>query len=406
MPALAFLKISLIQQFAISFLLAGVLAGCDKLGATKPDAQAGAKPAAVNPAIDSKSTGSDSIELAASDLYQVSAGIIEKSLSLTGAMKAINQVIVKSKVVGDIKSIGVREGMAVTKGQIIATIDDSDSQLRLKERQAQVQSAQAQLDQAKRTLENNRQLLQKNFISQSAFDNAQAAFDVAQSNAQATSANLQLSRRAISDAVLIAPISGLVGERFAQAGEKVSPDNRILSIVDLSKMELESLVPAADIAAVKINQSVRLKVEGLTTPFTGTVARINPTTSTGTRSFAVYITIDNRQGLLRSGMFAQGQLVVESKPNSTVIPESAVRDRAGLTYVYVLESEKLAERAIKVGVRDEQQGIGSFSSAAVEILSGVKVGEIIVGSNLGPLRLNVPVKKISPSAGSTIKAAQ
>lgn len=332
------------------------------------------------------------MELSAQELFKLTPGDLSRQVPITGTLRATNQTLVKSKVAGELTELLVREGSAVKTGQLLAKIDTLDFDLRIKEREAQLRGAEAQLDQAKRTLENNRQLLEKNFISQSAFDTAKSGFDVAVANLDATKAQMAQAKKALNDTRVFAPMNGIVAERFAQPGEKISPDSRILSIIDLSRVELEAAIPSTDIGSVRIAQAIRLNIEGIDKTFNGQVVRISPSTQAGTRSVPIYIAIEHKDSRVRAGLFAQGVLALDKRSNVLVVPINALREVAGRNFVYILEGDKLAERDIKLGARDENGRASNGSEGVIEVISGLKAGEQIVGVNLGTLRPGISVK--------------
>ncbi|HXF46809.1 MAG TPA: efflux RND transporter periplasmic adaptor subunit, partial [Burkholderiaceae bacterium] len=247
-------------------------------------------------------------EVLATDLWTVQPITLARSLPITGTLRAANQTIVRTKVAGDLVQLPVREGQAVAKGQIIARIDDTEYAWRVRQQEATLAAAQAQLEMAAKTRANNAQLLAKGFISQTAFDNAQSGYEAAVANRDAAAAALELARKALADTVIRAPMAGTVAERFAQPGEKLPVDGRIVSLVDLSSLEIEAPVPADDIAAVRVGQSVEFRPEGMAQTLTGKVARVNPATASGSRSVFIYIALDKREPALRAGMFGQGRL--------------------------------------------------------------------------------------------------
>ncbi len=332
------------------------------------------------------------MELSAQELFKLTPGDLSRQVPITGTLRATNQTLVKSKVAGELTEMLVREGSAVTAGQLLAKIDTVDFDLRIKERDAQLRGAEAQLDQAKRTLDNNRQLLEKNFISQSAFDTAQSGYDVAVANLDASKAQMAQAKKALNDTRVLAPMNGIVAERFAQPGEKISPDSRILSIVDLSKVELEAAIPSSDIGSVRVGQDIALSIEGIDKPFKGRVVRISPSTQAGTRSVPIYIAIEHNDSRVRAGLFVQGVLALDQRSNVLVVPINALREAAGRNFVYLLDGDKLAERDIKLGARDETGRASNGSEGVVEIISGLKAGEQIIGVNLGTLRPGITVK--------------
>jgi RND family efflux transporter MFP subunit len=188
-------------------------------------------------------------------------------------------------------------------------------------------------------------------------------------------------QKSLNDTVIRSPISGLVAMRYAQPGEKVSADNKLLDIVNLRKMELEAAVPTNDIANVALNQRVMLRVEGLAQQFEGKVVRINPATQAGSRSVLVYVQIDNPQGLLRAGMFAEAQLVLTSKLGVLALPQNAVRKDGNGTYVYVIEGERLARKPVVTGLNGR-----SGNDFMTEIQSGLDFGAKVVATDMGSLQ--------------------
>jgi len=90
-------------------------------------------------------------------------------------------------------------------------------------------------------------LLDKKFISQNAFDNVQSNYDVAAAKLRAAEADLTMAKKSLGDSVLVAPFSGIVAQRHAQPGERIPLDAKIISVMDLSRLELEAAVPAAEI---------------------------------------------------------------------------------------------------------------------------------------------------------------
>ena len=330
------------------------------------------------------------IELAASDIFTVTPTQIARRIPLTGTIKAASQSIVKSKSAGDVIALNVREGMAVTKGQVLVQIDRVELDLRVKERTAVLQSNAAALAQAKRAFDNNQALVEKGFISPTALDTSKAQYDAATANRNAAQTQLDLARKSVGDTQITAPISGIISERFVQVGEKVLADARLLSIVDLSRLEIEAPVPADDVSLIRIGQTVSLNVEGLGN-LGARVVRINPAAAAGTRSIVVYLSIDNpakSSTQARVGQFAQGNLSIAPRTGVIAVPVAAIRDNVGRQFVYVITNNMIAERIVKLGQRDDGDG---GSNAIVEIIDGLVAGDKVVAVNLGILNIGAPV---------------
>jgi membrane fusion protein, multidrug efflux system len=350
-------------------------------------------PASAGSAPAAPATSQAAIEFAAGDVITLAPVTVARTVPLTGTLRPVDQTVVKTKVAGELREVLVREGTSVRRGQVVARLDATEYEVRVREREANLRSAASQVDQAKRTLENTRQLHDKGFVSQSALDQSQSGWEIAVGNRDAASAQLALARKALADTVMSAAIDGVVSERFAQAGEKLPIDGRVMAVVDLSRMEIDAPVPAAEIGSVRVGQTVELRIEGVARPQVGRIARIAPSTQAGTRSVPVYIALDNRDPSVRAGLFAQGTLSVETRSGVIAVPQTAIRDAGARTFVYAIVDGRLVEREVVLGLRDETSG-----TARVEVKSGLAAGERIVAANLGALRAGAPVR-IAPGAG-------
>lgn len=330
------------------------------------------------------------LEFLPADLHTLAPAALVRTLPLTGTLAAFNEATLKAKVAGELVEVAVREGESVRRGQMLARIDTTEVQARVAARQADVEAARAQLVWADKNRSTQKALLDKSFISQNAFDNIQANYDVAVARLRAAEADLVVARKSLGDAVLTAPMNGIVAQRHAQPGERVPLDAKVITVVDLARLELGAAVPAASIALVRVGQPVAFRIDGYgEREFTGRIERINPATSAGSRTISVYAVIDNPDGALRSGLFAQGGVVLERIENALAVPASALREEGGRTSVYVIEGAVLRKKTVKAGAAD---GAGN-----VPVLEGLRAGDVIVRHNLGALREGAPVR-VSPAA--------
>lgn len=319
------------------------------------------------------------LEFLPADLYTVEAKTIERTLPLTGTLSPLTEATLKAKVAGELVELAAREGESVREGQVLARIDPTEVRARVAAREADVAAARAQLVMAEKNRATQRALLDKQFISQNAYDNVESSRAVAAARLRAAQADLVVARKSLGDAVLVAPFAGVVAERFAKPGERIALDAKVVGIVDLSRLELEAAVPAAEIGKVRVGQRLEFRIDGFgEQPFVGRIERINPATVAGSRSINVYAVIDNPEGVLRAGMFAQGAASLEKISDGVFIPASAVRDVAGQAFVYALAAGRVVRRPVQIGAPD--------AAGWVQVLSGLQSGERIVRHNLGALR--------------------
>jgi RND family efflux transporter MFP subunit len=319
------------------------------------------------------------LEFLPADLYTVEARTLERTLPLTGTLAPLTEATLRAKVAGELVEMAPREGEAVREGQVLARIDPTEVRARVAAREADVAAARAQLDWAQKNRATQRALLEKQFISQNAYDNVESNYHVAVAKLRAAEADLVVARKSLGDSVLAAPFAGVVAERFAKPGERIALDAKVIAIVDLSRLELEAAVPASEIAKVHVGQKLEFRVDGFgERPFVGRIERINPATVAGSRSINVYAVIDNPDGLLRAGMFAQGAASLERIVDALFIPASAVREQAGKHFVYALIEGRVVRRPVTTAAPD--------AAGWVQVVQGLSAGERIVRANLGVLR--------------------
>lgn len=324
------------------------------------------------------------VELAASDVVQAEMRELTQGLPISGSLKAVNSAVVKARVAGELQDLTVREGDAVQAGQVIARVDATETRARLKQAQEQADSAKAQIEIAQRQWNNNKALVDQGFISKTALDTSWNNFVAAEANHKAALAAVEMARKGLDDTVLRAPIAGMVSQRLAQPGERVGVDSKVVEIVDLSRLELEATLAAADSIAVRVGQEATLQVEGSSRPVAAKVARINPSAQAGSRSVLAYLSISDPAGL-RQGLFAQGTLGT-GRASALAVPLSAVRTDKPAPYVQVVEGDKVAHKPVEPGARGEA---GKESWIAV---TGLAPGAVVIKGHVGSLREGTAVK--------------
>jgi membrane fusion protein, multidrug efflux system len=360
---------------------------------------------AAGPAAHAKATGPSGqatgtltpLDLASTDVTRASMVNLSRAVELSGGLKAVNSALVKARVAGELRSLTVREGDTVKRGQVIGQIDTTEYDWRVRQADQQAQASRAQWDIAQRAFKNNKALVDQGFISSTALETSASNEAAAQANLQAANAAVQLARKARSDATLVAPIAGVVATRTAQPGERVPVEARIVEIVDLSRMELEAALPPQDAAELRVGQTAQLSVEGLSTPVTATVARISPTAQAGSRAVLAYLTLSPHPGL-RQGLFARGSVAVEQR-QVLAIPSSSVRNDQAQPTVPVLVQGVVTNRVVALGmrglVRDEPM---------VEVLKGLVDGDTVLAGTVGVVRDATPVK-LPPAQAAAPAAA-
>lgn len=353
------------------------------------------------------------LELNPSDLVTVQQQDLQRTLAVSGALKAVNSAFVKAKVAAELKALTVREGDTVKAGQVIGQLDTSELELRLRQAEQTSLASKTQVDMAKRTLENNRALVSQGFISPTALDTSLSMEASAQANYQASVAAVALTRKSKADALLVSPLNGVVSQRLVQPGERVAVDAKVVEVVDLSRMELEAAMAPEDVVNLKLGQLASLTLDGRTQPFGARVSRINPSTQAGSRAVLVYLSVDAATDAgLRQGLFARGSVNLE-KQQALLVPVTSVRIDQAKPYVLVVADGKVAVRSVTLGARGDMD-LDGRREAAVELLGdAVQAGTTVLRGTAGALRDGTLVKmavraaiKTDPVETSASQAAQ
>jgi RND family efflux transporter MFP subunit len=338
------------------------------------------------------------LDLAATDMVSARQLELTRTLEVSGGLKAVDSAVIKAKVAAEVKSLTVREGDAVKRGQVLGQLDTTELDWKLRQAEQTAGSTRAQADIAKRALENNRALVAQGFISPTGLETSVSNDVAAQANLQAAMAAVALARKARGDSTLVSPIAGLVSQRLVQVGERVSVDAKLLEIVDLTRLELEAAIAPEDVVALSIGRPATLQVDGISQPVTAKVARINPSAQVGSRSVMVYLAVDS-QPALRQGLFAKGRIATSAK-TALAVPLTAVRTDQSLPYVLQVLDDKAQLRTVQLGQRGEVDG-----QPWVEITSGLSDGAKVLAGSTGLVRDGTPVRVMPPSAAPALAAA-
>jgi RND family efflux transporter MFP subunit len=333
------------------------------------------------------------VELAATDVVRARTREVLQGVPISGALKAVNSAVIKARVAGELRELTVREGDFVKAGQVIARIDASEYESRVRQASEQAASARAQVDVAQRQYDNNKALVAQGFISKTALDTSQANLNAAQSTYQAALAGAEVARKSVADTVLKSPISGQVSQRLAQPGERGGVDARLVEIVDLRELELEATLSAAESVNVRVGQVAELTIEGVGQPVTAKVVRINPSAQAGSRSVLAYLSLTRPDGAqpggstsaLRQGLFVRGSLGT-ARASLLALPVAAVRTDRPAPYVQAIEDGKVVHKAVTLGER------GSAAGEQVVAIGGLADNALVIRGHIGALREGTAVR--------------
>ena len=321
-------------------------------------------------------------------------------LTASGYVVARRKAAVASKGTGTLVFLGVEEGDRVKKGQVIARLEDSDVAATLQRAREDLRVAQADFNDAKLSLDRQKVLLAKGMIAQAEFDSAEARYKRVVASIEAAKFGVKEAEVAVANTRIVAPFDGTVLKKNADVGEIVAPlagaaSSRaaVVTIADMSSLEVDADVAEANITRVAPNQNCEIRLDAYPDrSYLGYVSKIVPTADRAKATVLVKIKFKNYDERVLPDMSAKITfLSAEFAETAAVqpflgLPSTAVMTRNGRAVVYQVKEDRAVEVPVVVGRR-----VGNL----IEIQQGLKNGERVIGNVAEEIRpgAKVAVKK-------------
>ena len=290
-------------------------------------------------------------------------------LQVTGELRSGWDAAVAAYTAGKVVEAPVERGSVVKAGDVLVKLDDRAAVLALSEAEAHVSQAQSRLNLTVAEWKRNEPLAKTKAIADADFQKLTADHESAKADLDAAVARRDTAKKNLDDCVIRAPFAGSVMERMVSPGEYVQANSVVVRLVATDRLRLLINVPETATGSIQAGQKVSFSVPAYPgSAFTGEVKHIGAALRESTRDLLVEAEVQNEDGRLRQGMFAEGHLLVGQSAVVTV-PEGALKVSGGLARVMVVEHEQITERLVDAGERDK---------GWVEIRKGVTVGETVV----------------------------
>lgn len=325
----------------------------------------------------------DAVNRAGISVAPVGTGGTAASLRLPGIVEpnAYRQVAVTPLVSGRITRVRVELGERVRQGQTMADVFSPE----LSEAHTRYTSARAELEAHERELERTRKLVEIGAASRQELERIHAEHEAQTAAVQSARSRLELlgvsaasldaasGKDVAASATVPAPIAGVVTERIANVGLNVDPSSKLFTVVDLSTVWVVADLYEKDFSRVRVGTSATVTTTAYPDRvLEGRVSYIDPQVSPETRTAKVRVEVQNRNNELRLGMFADVAIGGAETSGAMVIPRSAVQNVGNRQVVYLVNPKQPGE------FTEREVRLGSASGDHVEVLSGVRAGDVIV----------------------------
>lgn len=348
---------------------------------------------------------------------------MEQYVSVSSKVSSEQEVSVVPKTSGTVKKLYVSLGDTVKAGDVLFEIDDTEARLQVQQAQASLESAQAnydqnvggsletQLDQMQATvdsyqiqyddlqkeLEETEALYEIGAASQSEVDNLKSSVNKAkiqlesaqkqlelnqgsiledtkkslQANITQAEASLASAQKQLDDTKVRAEIDGIVGTLNISEGSVVSAQSEAMTLVNMDNLKVSFHVSEDVINQISVGSPVYITVSAVSDePMTATVTNISEAADSSTRLYQVEAALNNPEGNLKPGMFANVRLVTETKEDTIVVPLNTVLTDNGEKYVFVVDENNIAHKTtVETGLENDTY---------IEITSGLSIGDTVV----------------------------
>lgn len=303
---------------------------------------------------------------------------IASSVQATGVIRAQigAEVKVGARISGRVEKLYANIGDIVTKGQLLAQIEQEDLKAKVNEAKMNLRVIEANLELAKKNLTRAENLFAQDFVSRDNVDVAERDYATAQAQASQIRETIKFYTTQLSYADIHAPIDGVIASVATQQGETVSTTAQnvptFVTIVDLNRLEVYAYVDETDIGKIKPGIEATFTVDSFPDQdFKGTVYAIYPK-ATILDNVVYYITviaIDNPAGRLKPDMTVNATLYLQKRSNVLAVPNRAISREGGRKVVQVLAGGKAVAKTIKTGWKD---------STYTEVVEGIKEGDLVI----------------------------
>ncbi len=332
-----------------------------------------------------------------------------RTVRVQGTLIEDEYALLGAKVAGRVKSVKIDIGSSVKTGQVIAELETDEFDLRVQQAEAQVaqarasvglkgavpdeqlepnkappvQQEQALLDEARLNVQRVKSLAGKGVVTQEEIQSREAALRVAEAryrsalnSVQEQIALLKLRRSELAmahqnrrDAVLTAPFDGTIQETRVAPGSYVNVGQPIAALVRTSPLRFRAGVPERSAVGVVVGQTVKMTLEGVAQPLTAQISRISPALDVSSRALIIEADVDNSQNALRTGLFAEAEILVNEGEQTLAVPATSVTTFGGVEKVWVVAENQARPQLVRLGRRDADR---------VEVLLGLEAGQLIM----------------------------
>lgn len=331
------------------------------------------------------------------------------SIRAQGSLVGDENAVIGAEVAGVVADVQVDLGSVVHEGDRLVALNTEEFDILIKQVEARLLEARAAVglkpglgvdtldpkqappvvleralrEEAQTNLERAQQLVSRNALTTEDLEQREVLLRVAEARYRSAlngvdekiavigfrEAELALARQNRAKAIVSAPFDGVVLERLVTRGSYVHVGQSLVTLVRTDPLRFRCGVPERKALNVKIDQPVRVHIEGFDHPLASRITRISPSLDVASRALIIEADVPNADGRLRSGLFGEAEIVIDADASTTAVPRNSVVEFAGVEKVLAVREGEAIEQRVRTGRRNAE---------FIEILSGIEAGETVV----------------------------
>ncbi len=312
---------------------------------------------------------------------------LQKPITIVGAVEPDKSSIIASEIEGLVESLSTTEGMFVEQGDVIAKFNTRTIEIDLKEAEANKREAQARYQLAKKNLGRFQELEKKGVASTQQLQDAESEKSalgarIAQIQAQIDGLKYDIEKSSIS-----APFSGYVTEEFTEVGQWVQKGGPVVELIDIETADINIDMPERYISKVKAGLKVSIAFDALPDmQVEGQITSLVPQADAESRTFPVKINLDNKDGVIKSGMVARVSFPIGEPSTVKLVPKDAIVSQNNGNFIYIVNEGSAHPLPVNTGMAYEDK---------IQVIGPVQTGQQVVVKGNERLMPNQPVKIIN-----------
>lgn len=308
--------------------------------------------------------------------FKVKDTVFNHFIDIQGDVDTKENLIIHPEFSGTLTSVYVKEGQNVSKGQVLAKIDDGGLS-------SQLAQMQTQYELAKTTFERQKRLWDQKIGSEIQYLQAKA-------NMEGLESSVKQMQAQVGKSTVRAPFSGTIDEIISEQGQVVSPGgSQLMRIISLKNMYVKASIPENYLGTIKKGTHVNVSFPSLGKIIQGNVRQVGNFINPNNRTFEIEIAIPNEEQLIKPNLVANLEINDYSNEKAIIIPDNVIQENAnGEKFVYVINDVEDSEATVLKTKVDTGKSYNGF----IEVLSGLEANQIIVKDGAITMRDGLKVK--------------